>query len=82
MKAKMIVYNNHTGIVNLMNPLFESEGIQVIVARDYTHLVNLLKQELDFRIEIAQMSSEIRRLKTELGLEKFRRSVRSGKNEG
>ncbi len=45
MKAKMIVYNNHTGIVNLMNPLFESEGIQVIVARDYTHLVNLLKQD-------------------------------------
>ena len=45
MKAKMIVYNNHTGIVNLMNPLFESEGIQVIVAKDYTHLVNLLKQE-------------------------------------
>ena len=44
--------------------------------------VNLLKQELDFRIEIAQMSSEIRRLKTELGLEKFRRSVRGGKNEG
>lgn len=45
MKAKMIVYNNHTGIVNLMNPLFESEDIQVIVARDYTHLVNLLKQD-------------------------------------
>ena len=45
MKAKMIVYNNHTGIVNLMNPLFESEGIQVIVARDYAHLVNLLKQD-------------------------------------
>lgn len=46
MKAKMIVYNNHTGIVNLMNPLFESEEIQVIVARDYTHLVNLLKQDV------------------------------------
>ena len=45
MKAKMIVYNNHTGIVNLMNPLFEGEGIQVVVARDYTHLVNLLKQD-------------------------------------
>ena len=45
MKAKMIVYNNHTGIVNLMNPLFENEEIQVIVARDYTHLVNLLKQD-------------------------------------
>ena len=45
MKAKMIVYNNHTGIVNLMNPLFESEGIQVIVAKDYAHLETLLKQD-------------------------------------
>ena len=44
--------------------------------------VNLLKQELEFRTEIGRMSSEIRRLKIELGLEKFRRSVRSGKNEG
>ena len=44
--------------------------------------VNLLKQELEFRTEILRLSSEIRRLKTEYGLEKFRRSVHSGKNEG
>ena len=44
--------------------------------------VNLLKQELEFRTEILRLSSEIRRLKTEYGLEKFRRSVRGGKNEG
>ena len=43
---------------------------------------NLLKQEIEFRIEILRLSSEIRRLKTELGLEKFRRSVHNGKDEG
>ena len=44
--------------------------------------VNLLKQELEFRTEIGKLNSEIHRLKMELGLEKFRRSVHSGKIEG
>lgn len=44
--------------------------------------VNLLKQELEFRTEMGKLHSEIFRLKKELGLEKFRRSVHSGKNEG
>ncbi len=44
MNAKIIVYNNHTGIVKIMEPLFDSEGIKVLVAQDYTQLVELLKQ--------------------------------------
>ncbi len=46
MKAKIIVYNNHTGIVEIMEPLFTSEGIEVQVAQDYSHLVDLLRQNV------------------------------------
>lgn len=45
MNANIIVYNNHTGIVNIMKPLFMSEGMNVLVAKDYEELVDLLRQD-------------------------------------
>lgn len=45
MNANIIVYNNHTGIVNIMKPLFMNEGFQVLVAKDYHELVDLLKKD-------------------------------------
>lgn len=44
MNASIIVYNNHTGIVNIMKPLFDNEGLKVLVAKDYEELVQLLEQ--------------------------------------
>lgn len=46
MNANVIVYNNHTGIVELMKPLFVSEGLNVLVAKNYEQLVSFLEQDV------------------------------------
>lgn len=46
MNASIIVYNNHTGIVELMKPLFVGESMNVLVAKDYDDLVELLRQDV------------------------------------
>lgn len=45
MNANIIVFNNHTGIVELMKPLFVGEGMNVLVAKNYDDLIKLLKQD-------------------------------------
>ena len=46
MNANIIVFNNHTGIVELMKPLFVREGMNVLVAKDFDDLTQLLKQDV------------------------------------
>lgn len=41
----ILVYNNNTGIVERMNPLFTGEGFRVITARDYFELSESLEEE-------------------------------------
>lgn len=45
MNANIVVYNNHTGIVDIMKTLFEGEGLQVFVANDYKQLEGYLLQD-------------------------------------
>jgi len=38
MNKNIVVFNNNTGIVKLMKPLFAGEGMQVLVAEDFAQL--------------------------------------------
>lgn len=42
MKANIVVYNNHTGIVNIMNPLFLGEGYNLLIAENFEQLKDYL----------------------------------------
>ncbi|MBQ9141932.1 MAG: response regulator transcription factor [Lachnospiraceae bacterium] len=46
MSTNIVVFNNNTGIVKLMKPLFAGEGIQVLVAESFEQLNSLLRREL------------------------------------
>ncbi len=42
MKANIVVYNNHTRIVNIMNQIFLGEGYHVLIAENYARLAEYL----------------------------------------
>lgn len=46
MNRNIVVFNNNTGIVKLMKPLFAGEGMQVLVAEDFAQLRGYLAQGL------------------------------------
>ncbi len=46
MNTNIVVFNNNTGIVKLMKPLFAGEGLQVIVASDFEELKSYLSKGL------------------------------------
>ena len=45
MKKNIVVYNNNTGVVEMMSPLFAGEGMSMIVASDLDELKQILKEE-------------------------------------
>lgn len=45
MKKKILVFNNNTGVVEMMSPLFAGEGMSMIVASDLDELKQILKEE-------------------------------------
>lgn len=42
MKADIIIFNNNTGIYEIMKPLFDNEGYRVVVAKDFEELKKIL----------------------------------------
>lgn len=46
MNTNIVVFNNNTGIVKLMKPLFAGEGLQVIAASDFEELKSYLRKGL------------------------------------
>lgn len=46
MNTNIVVFNNNTGIVKLMKPLFAGEGLQMLVAADFEELKGYLKKGL------------------------------------
>lgn len=62
---KIIVFNNHTGIVEVMSPLFAGEGIHMQVASDLEDLQEVLEKEemhlmlIDVPLEAKGMCSGI-----------------------
>ena len=45
MKKKILVFNNNTGVVEIMSPLFAGEGMSMIVASDLDELEQILIEE-------------------------------------
>lgn len=45
MKKKILVFNNNTGVVEIMSPLFAGEGMSMIAASDLDELEQILKEE-------------------------------------
>ena len=45
MKKNIVVYNNNTGVVEMMSPLFAGEGMSMIVASDLDELEQILIEE-------------------------------------
>ena len=43
MSTNIVVYNNNTGIVGIMKPLFAGEGFQVLIASDFEQLAHYLR---------------------------------------
>ena len=43
--SSILVYNNNTGIVERMKPLFSGEGFKVMVAGDYFELLEILEEQ-------------------------------------
>ncbi len=43
MSTNVVVYNNNTGIVDVMKPLFTGEGYQVLVASDFEQVISYLE---------------------------------------
>ncbi len=43
MERSIVVFNNHTGIVEIMKPLFAGEGIHMVVASAMENLLEILK---------------------------------------
>ena len=43
MERNIVVFNNHTGIVEIMKPLFAGEGIHMVVASAMENLLEILK---------------------------------------
>ncbi len=51
MSKNIVVYNNSTGIVEIMAPLFAGEGLNMIVARTYQEMLDeLLEQDVHLLI--------------------------------
>ncbi len=46
MNTNIVVYNNNTGIVKLMKPLFAGEGMELLVAADFEELKYYLRNGL------------------------------------
>ena len=44
MGANIVVFNNNTGIVDIMKPLFNNEGYQVLVAASFEQLISFLQR--------------------------------------
>ncbi len=44
MSKNILVYNNSTGIVEIMSPLFAGEGLQMYVARNYREMLDALDE--------------------------------------
>ena len=44
-EKNILVYNNHTGIVKTMEPLFAGEGFHVMVAEEFEEMLNKLKTQ-------------------------------------
>lgn len=44
-ERKILVFNNNTGVVDKMNPLFAGEGFEMIMAQHYFELMEILEQE-------------------------------------
>lgn len=45
MERTIVVFNNHTGVVEIMRPLFAGEGIHMTVASDLEELMKILEKE-------------------------------------
>lgn len=45
MEKKILVYNNHTGIAEKMEPLFSGEGLITLAAADVEQLFNIIETE-------------------------------------
>ncbi len=44
MNTNIVVYNNNTGIVDVMKPLFASEGYQVLIAEEFEQVGKYIEQ--------------------------------------